>query len=165
MDGFLQQTSINVFNHINNVEQYAVQENIYRPFSDNTANVYVSNQHAEVATQIYKNVQKCFAAGGKSCVFVTCNSQSERLEALLKTENQDIRVKRYHGKQTQIDDNGLFHVDNKREDMKNINQIAQDCDVLIYTSTITAGISIDEVTFQYMCGWLYPNTCDPMQFV
>lgn len=76
-----------------------------------------------------------------------------------------MKLKRYHGKQTKIDDNDLFHVDNKREDMKNINEIAKDCDVLIYTSTITAGISIDEVSFQYMCGWLYPNTCDPMQFV
>ncbi len=61
--------------------------------------------------------------GGKSCVFVTCNSQSERLEALLK-ENKDIKIKRYHGNQTKVDENGLFHVDNKRTDMQNINQIA-----------------------------------------
>jgi hypothetical protein len=64
-----------------------------------------------------------------------------------------------------LDENGLFHVDNKRTDMGNINQIAQDCDVLIYTATITAGISIDAVPFDYVCAYLHENTCDPLQFV
>jgi hypothetical protein len=43
MDGFLQQTTIDLFSHITNVDTYAIQQNVFKPFTDHTANVYISN--------------------------------------------------------------------------------------------------------------------------
>jgi hypothetical protein len=65
-----------------------------------------------------------FDKGGKSCCFITSNAQSEQLELLLQQQCPGIRVKRYHGDQTKIDENGLFHVDNKKADMADINNVA-----------------------------------------
>jgi hypothetical protein len=96
---------------------------------------------------------------------VTSNAQSEQLELLLSQSIAGIKVKRYHGDQTKLDENGCFHVDNKRRDMMYLDQIVEECDVLIYTATITAGISIDKTPFQYVVAYLHENTCDPLQFV
>lgn len=145
MDGFLQNVSVELFNHITQNEQHVVQQNMYQPFSDHTATVTISSKHNDNIKTIFQRVDQTFKAGGKSCCFITSNAQSEQLELLLLQDNPNIKVKRYHGDQTKLDGNGKFHVDNKRADMQSINTVAQECDVLIYTSTITAGISIDQV--------------------
>lgn len=49
--------------------------------------------------------------------------------------------------------------------MLNLREVVDQCDVLIYTSTITAGISIDHAPFAYVCACLHENTCDPLAFV
>lgn len=49
--------------------------------------------------------------------------------------------------------------------MANLDEVVEQCDVLIYTSTITAGISLDKTPFQYVCAYLYESTCDPLSFV
>ena len=107
----------------------------------------ISSKHNDNLKTIFTRVKETYQSGGKSCCFITSNAQSEQLEMLLTSECAGVKVKRYHGDQTKLDENGCFHVDNKRKDMQNINEIAKDCDVLIYTSTITAGISIDQVEF------------------
>jgi len=165
MDGFLQQTSIDLFNRLVGNEEYVVQQNTAQTFADHTANVTYSSRHNENLRAIFDNVKNTFAAGGKSCCFITSNSQSEQLELLLQQQVPGIKTKRYHGDQTHLDSNGLFHIDNKRADMTNLDTIAAETDVLIYTSTITAGISIDLTTFQYVAASLSEHTCDPLQFV
>jgi len=136
-----------------------------QPFSDHTANVTISSRHNENIKLLFGRVKETYLSGGKSCCFITSNAQSEQLELLLTKECPNARIRRYHGDQTKLDDNGMFHVDNKRKDMQNINEVVTECDILIYTSTITAGISIDQTDFQYVCAYLHENTCDPLQFV
>ena len=165
MDGFLQQTSLELFNHIVSNEQYVVQQNMTQPFSAHGATVTISSRHNENIKTIFGKVKDTFAEKGKSCCFITSNAQSESLELLLQQQCPGIRVKRYHGDQTKLDDNGRFHADNKRTDMSNLHQVVEECDVLIYTATITAGISIDQTPFQYVCAYLHENTCDPLAFV
>lgn len=125
----------------------------------------ISSKHNENIKTIFARVRDTFQSGGKSCCFITSNSQSEALELLLQQQCTGIRVKRYHGDQTKLDDNGRFHADNKKADMANLNEIVDQCDVLIYTSTITAGISLDKTPFQYVCAYLFEHTCDPLAFV
>jgi hypothetical protein len=165
MDGFLQQSSVALFNHVTGNEHFVTQQNMTQPFADHTATVTISSKHNDNLKTIFQRVDQTFKSGGKSCCFVTSNAQSEQLELLLQQQCTGIKVKRYHGDSTKLDENGLFHADNKRRDMEDINAIAAACDVLIYTSTITAGISIDQTPFQYLCAYLHENTCDPLAFV
>lgn len=84
MDGFLQQTSLELFNHIVSNEQYVVQQNMTQPFSDHGATVTISSRHNENIKTIFGKVKDTFAEKGKSCCFITSNAQSESLELLLK---------------------------------------------------------------------------------
>jgi hypothetical protein len=86
--------------------------------------VTISSRHNENIKTIFDKVKDTFDKGGKSCCFITSNAQSEQLELLLQQQCPGIRVKRYHGDQTKIDENGLFHVDNKKADMADINNVA-----------------------------------------
>lgn len=83
MDGFLQQTSVDLFNHITGNEQAVVQQNMSQPFADHTATVTISSKHNQNIQTIFARVRDTFQSGGKSCCFITSNAQSEALELLL----------------------------------------------------------------------------------
>ena len=84
MDGFLQQVSIDLFNRLVGNEAYTLQQNTMQTFSDHTANITYSSRHNENIRQIFEKTKATFSAGGKSCLFITSNSQSEQLELLLQ---------------------------------------------------------------------------------
>lgn len=60
-------------------------------------------------------------------------------------------IKYYHGKDEKIDDNGEYHSSNKRKDFTD-NNCWINCDVLIYTSTLTAGVDFNYVHFDKLIG-------------
>jgi hypothetical protein len=74
MDGFLQETSIQLFNHITGNETMAIQQNLYQPFSDHKANVLLSSQHNENVKTIVLKLKDVYTKGGKSCAFITSNA-------------------------------------------------------------------------------------------
>lgn len=48
----------------------------------------------------------------------------------------------YHGDDTRIDDSGVSHYESKVNDLSNVKETWQ-VDLLIYSSTITAGVNFD----------------------
>ena len=48
----------------------------------------------------------------------------------------------------------------KNEDFKNVNEVFVDLDVLLYTQTITAGVSFQQVHFDEIVSFCSSNTGD-----
>lgn len=69
----------------------------------------------------------------------------------------DKRIKYYNGIDERLDDDGVMHRDTKRNDFRDISCLDQ-CDVLIYTSTLTAGVSYDNQHFDKLIGIYHQQT-------
>lgn len=64
------------------------------------------------------------------------------------------------------DESGQFHVDTKRSELPRINEIVEnECDILLFTSTITAGVSIDTIEFDTVIGYLHENTATALDCI
>jgi hypothetical protein len=77
-------------------------------------------------------------------------------------ETQGYSVKIYHGKDVKVEDchNGKNMLTAKTEDFKNLDTITSD--LFIYTSTITAGISIEKKFYNSSINYYAYNTCSPI---
>jgi hypothetical protein len=81
---------------------------------------------------------------------VSCSSLAT-CELIVNNCPTNKKIYFYHGKDEKIDDNGQYHRDNKWNDFVD-NSIWTTCDLLIYTSTLTAGVDFNYDSFDKFYG-------------
>ena len=83
---------------------------------------------------------------------VTANKRSfiDDIEVQIRQVNNNLKIKKYTSKSSA----------EERNDLKDVNNSWVDVDVLLYTSTITAGISFECERFKTVYGYFTPFSCD-----
>jgi hypothetical protein len=106
-----------------------------------------------VISTIYTQVKKNWEAGERTVVCCTSFTVIHELQQLLVKLENPPKVKCYHGKDTLIQESGLTMAQQKVQDFQNIEQhIGTTYDVLLYTNSMTAGISYELEHFDKLIG-------------
>lgn len=99
---------------------------------------------SDIANQIYGKFTTLGGSEQKALVgafFTSCATLHDTWETL-RANFPSLRIKIVHGRAT-VDANGVSHEEEKAEFFGDINNKLNDVDVLLYTSTMTIGISYD----------------------
>jgi hypothetical protein len=76
-------------------------------------------------------------------------------------KEKDLIVELLHGHNNDYDEEQeIFHGEHKRNTIPVLTEVLNQKDILIYTGTITAGVSIDTYGIGHVIGWLSRNTTD-----
>ena len=95
---------------------------------------------------------------------VTSSNLAETVYKMVREQLPDIKVKLYTGNDLSQTDSGMTMYKQKQEDFKDVST-SWECDLLMYTSTVTAGVNFSRCHFNSFIHCYVANTCDPLAFV
>lgn len=111
-------------------------------------------------TRITNQITELIDQGKKVVIFCTSREKAFALKSLLPNDKS---IKYYDGEDA-IKYDGVSMAEIKRNDFKNVNDSWSDCNVLIYTGTLTAGISFELERFDTFIGIFARNTSTALAF-
>lgn len=166
MDGLMEPRTIEYLNMLRKTENYSVLLNQYKPRSDYTIDLYPYRRiDADFIVQQF--VEACGTPDAPQNVYgmITSNTLGEYVFKHLLSKG--IKVVYYHG------NNGVLETTNHGEitqqtlkdiEFGDVNAHWTDYQVVIHTSTVTAGISFEKEHFHRQINVFNANTCDPGSF-
>jgi hypothetical protein len=95
---------------------------------------------------------------------VTSSNLAETILKMVQEELPEIKVKIYTGNNLSQTQEGTSMYMQKVEDFKNVST-SWECDLLLYTSTVTAGVNFAKSHFDSFVHCFVANTCDALAFV
>lgn len=165
MDGLLEQSTIRFIKYMCNIDDDHIRfiNNVYKPKINNTYELNIIH-HKSINEHeiIMNNIIDLLKNNKKIAVFSQSSNFAHTLEKYIIMLNLNINILLYTGRDFHF--NGVDFMKNAKYNdilLTGINNVLNDkqCQLFIYTSTITAGISIDyefDILFHISC----PNTND-----
>lgn len=162
MDAYINESILKLVHHLDGLESNIIH-NEYRLKENETIIIKPSNKSADSKLKVLKTIVY-YAKQGLKLVCPISNKSLlyEIHEQLIKL---DISAAYITGDNLKLDDNGKLHSQNKYELFGNVNERFRQYQVILYTSTMSSGVSFDLKYFD-MCISLYnPNSIQPDLFI
>ncbi len=163
MDALLPQSAVNLLAEICNTTDVNYVVNEYKP-NKREIDMFVGSKK-DIGSSVLDRLH-VLPKTAKVGLFVTGVKLAKSIEVELLAAGR--RVLCLHGIDAEVIDgkeDNMLMVDLKKKYFANPESILVDYDVLIYTGTLTAGISIELTTVELMIGIYDRNTCSPISFV
>lgn len=164
MDAYLSSDIIEFVNNISERQSNPVINNIYKSRKDDVFEFrdFHPNSKADkqnIISKITEELKK-----DRRVVFHTnIKATSNDIVESIKMTYPNKKIVHYHGDNYLVDGD-QYHYDKKVEDFKNVNE-SFDCDLLVYTTTLVAGVSCDDIHFDTYIGALSVNPASADYFV
>ena len=91
--------------------------------------------------KIVESIVQSAVVGKKICCMITSQNLAKEVQKQLVAK--DIVTKLYHGDNQDVDEDNVTMAETKKNELSDVNTYWKQCQVLIYTSTVTAGVSFD----------------------
>jgi hypothetical protein len=163
MDGLLDNSMIDMVRNLtySGKDDITVYNNTYRHFEGVKLPIYFGKIQFALA-HIYHKIMKL----SKVCVFCTSNNYAIKLTNMLRLGNRSVAL--IHGKEAHfinsIGDEEVSMKQFKNHWYQRLDEIFNEYDILIHTSSITGGISI-ETEIDAVFGIFLRNTCTCIDFL
>lgn len=144
MDGNLNETTLNYLMSYCPNKQYLLENNVYKNI-DKEINILPYNYKSKNANNlIIEHLDEAIKKESKTVLQVSSYSIAQRLqEHLLKQGVNKSSIAFYHGKNYFKEEDGTLHNDLKTQDFQRIDEVSKNTQFLIYTGTLTCGVSIN----------------------
>lgn len=160
MDGFLHISTIDTLQHFTN-KKYKILCNTFKPYEDKHVKLIPYTRSFDHQNHIYNTIFDKIKAGKRIASVITDQTFATNIKEQIVTqyeqyrqeqqakgiELKQLKVKLYTGDDGRVNENGEHHITEKIRDFENVNESWKDIDLLIYTTTLTAGVdySTDEI--------------------
>ena len=165
LDAYINSNHIKIIQSIRDCDKYIIN-NIYKPWEE-TIIIHDYKPTKEYNKIVIDNVLKCLRNGEwLVCPIVSWEFGDMLVNNINQVFGESKKISYYHGLDEKYDEeNKEFHKAKKRRDLLDLNNTWKKLDVLIYTGTITAGVSFDFKHFDKIIGVYCNNASQANYFV
>lgn len=143
MDAELEPKTVQILAQLAECDNYKFFINAHKPKTDHQIIVKdFSNLAIEEKSHIVSDVMEMLKRNEKVAVFCTGERFATAIHDMALQTNADLKAKIYTGSDGKKEQ-GKNMAQQKRDDFKNVAEAWKDLDLLIYTGTLTAGISFE----------------------
>lgn len=166
MDGLMEQKTIEYLKLLSGKSTSTVVLNTFKPRNDYTMIVHpYKRQDAQFIVDLFWDRCGRSNTGSKVYGMITSYRLGEFVRQSLIARG--VRVVYYHGENGLIetsDDSLRTQQQMKQDDFEDVNTVWMQYQVVLHTSTVTAGISFEEKYFDYQINVFNTQTCDSGSF-
>lgn len=168
MDGHMQKSTTEFVQMMTSNPSYRCIRNLYKPKTDYKCIIRHISSQGRSAYEMCSQVIGYLRNNEKVAVMCSAETHAMGIYNCATELIKGIKIKIYTGKDHDVNDSGKSQRRIKREDFsEGINKVISEYQpqLLIYTSTMTSGVSIDIDYFDRFVGCLFSKTCDVLSFV
>ena len=167
MDGLMEPRTIQYIKALRGTEDISVVVNTFKPRSDYQMTIYPYRQmNAQYIADLFLRATRGEDGKAKNVYgMITSYKLGEFVRRHLKAEG--VSVAYYHGENGQLeqtDAGEMTQQDLKARDFDDVNRYWMQYQVVIHTSSVTAGISFEQEHFDHQINVFNTGTCDPGSF-
>lgn len=165
MDAYINNNHINIIQSIWDCDKYIIN-NIFKP-REETIIIHDYKPNKEYNNIVIDNILNCLWWGEWIvCPIVSWEFGDMLVNNIKQVFGDSKQLSYYHGLDEKYDEeNKEFHKAKKKRDLLDLNNVWNQLDILIYTGTITAGVSFDYKHFDKIIGVYCNNASQANYFV
>ena len=167
MDGFLNQKSVDLIKLISKKEDVKVVVNTYKPYTSVPCSLTIDSKRDAFMMKIVNQTKENYDSQQRTAI--ACMGKKKSAAILQKLLGMGVareQIVYLHGEDTTFDsyERSLgfqYHLEYKTAVLPNISQVMSDKLILLYTSTITSGVDIQQ-PFKNTFAWVSKRSVDAM---